>query len=153
MISQVKEGRKIQRSKRCEKNKDDDNIPKTLTDKNHQASSQKFRKLNSSFLVYFVLSIFLHSITNHILSSTDSFGVSQLFSVARHVGRLKLRSKPAQLYVRLRIILLSQKTYYVTSGIIRYSVVMFVCLHFIPYWIPECSIRLKSFTLCERIYI
>ena len=31
------------------------------------------------------------------------FVVSQLFSVARHVGRLKLGSKPAQLYVRLNI--------------------------------------------------
>ena len=30
----------------------------------------------------------------------DCFVVSQLFSVARHVGRLKLESKPAQLYVR-----------------------------------------------------
>ena len=32
---------------------------------------------------------------------TDCFVVSQLFSVARHVGRLKLGSKPAQLYVDL----------------------------------------------------
>ena len=32
---------------------------------------------------------------------TDCFVVSQLFSVARHVGHLKLGSKPAQLYVRL----------------------------------------------------
>ena len=32
--------------KRCEKNnKDEDNCPKTLTDKNHQASFQKFRQL------------------------------------------------------------------------------------------------------------
>ena len=30
----------------------------------------------------------------------DCFVVSQLFSVARHIGRLKLGSKPAQLYVR-----------------------------------------------------
>ena len=26
----------------------------------------------------------------------------------------------------------------------------FVCLHFIPYRIPECSIRSKSFALCEQ---
>ena len=33
-------------------------------------------------------------------SQTDCFVVSQLFSVARHVGRLKLGSKSGQLYVR-----------------------------------------------------
>ena len=30
------------------------------------------------------------------------------------------------------------------------EVIAFVCLHFIPYQIPECSIRSKSFPLCER---
>ena len=35
-----------------------------------------------------------------ILSSTDSFIVSQLFSVTRHTGHFKLGSKPAQLYAR-----------------------------------------------------
>ena len=44
---------------------------------------------------------------------TDSFVVSQLFSVARHVGCLKLGLKPAELYVRLSFIPLS-------SGIIRH---------------------------------
>ena len=42
------EGRRIQRLKCCEKNnkdKDKDNSLKTLTDKNHQTSSQKFRPL------------------------------------------------------------------------------------------------------------
>ena len=39
----------------------------------------------------------------------DCFVVSQLFSVARHVGRLKLGSKPTQLYVRLSIRPLDQK--------------------------------------------
>ena len=34
---------------------------------------------------------------------TDCYVVSQFFSVARHVGRLKLGSKPAQLCVRLSI--------------------------------------------------
>ena len=32
----------------------------------------------------------------YILSSTDCFLVSHLFSMARHVGRLKLRLKPAK---------------------------------------------------------
>ena len=39
----------------------------------------------------------------------DCFVVSQLFSVVRHVGRLKLGSKPAQVYIRLSIIPLSSK--------------------------------------------
>ena len=34
---------------------------------------------------------------------TDSFVLLQLFSVARHVGRLNLGSKPAQHYVILSI--------------------------------------------------
>ena len=81
---------------------------------------------------------------------TDCFVVSQLFSVARHVGRLKLGSKSAQLYVKLNIRPLGQQAYHVSKGIIRYSVATFFCLHFIPYRIPECSIRLKNFALCER---
>ena len=36
------EGQRTYRPKRCE-NKDEDNSRKTLNDKNHQASSQKFR--------------------------------------------------------------------------------------------------------------
>ena len=44
------EGRRIQWPKRCEKkNKDEDNSPKTLTDKNHQVSSQKFRHRKNLF--------------------------------------------------------------------------------------------------------
>ena len=36
--------------KHCGNNKDEDNGPKTLNDKNHQASSQKFRQLSIFFL-------------------------------------------------------------------------------------------------------
>ena len=61
---------------------------------------------------------------------TDCFVLSQLFSVARHVGRLKLGSKPTQLNVRLSIISLSQQANHVSTGIIRHYVVAFVCLHF-----------------------
>ena len=50
----------------------------------------------------------------------DCFVVSQLFSVARHVGRVKLGSKPAQLYFKLSIIPLSQQANHVISGIIRH---------------------------------
>ena len=45
------EGRRIYRPKRCgNNNKDEDNSPKTLNDKNQQASSQKFRQLLSLIL-------------------------------------------------------------------------------------------------------
>ena len=41
------EGRRTYRPKRCgNNNKDEDNSPKTLNDKNQQASSQKFRQLS-----------------------------------------------------------------------------------------------------------
>ena len=67
----------------------------------------------------------------YILSSTaDCFVVSQLFSVARHVGRLKLGSKLSQLYVRLSIIPFSQQVNHVSLGIIRHYVVASVCLFF-----------------------
>ncbi len=40
------EGRRAYRPKHCgNNNKDEDNSPKTLNDKSHQASSQKFRQL------------------------------------------------------------------------------------------------------------
>ena len=69
---------------------------------------------------------------------TDCFIVSQLFSVARHVGRLKLGSKTTQLYVRLSIRPLGQQVYPVGLG--NYKVLcsnsnssIHFCLHFIPY--------------------
>ena len=49
----------------------------------------------------------------------QTFVVSQLFTMARHVGRLKLGSKSAHLYVRLSIIPLSQQANHVSSGIIK----------------------------------
>ena len=100
--------------------------------------------------------IYIHTHTYiYCHPQTDCFIVSQLFSVARHVGCLKLESKPTQLYVRLSIRPLGQRAYHIGKIIIRYYVATaaaaaFVCLHFIPYRIPECSIRSKSFALCER---
>ena len=42
-----KEGLRTHWPKRCgNNNKDEDNSPKNLNDKNHQASSQKFRQLH-----------------------------------------------------------------------------------------------------------
>ena len=54
-----------------------------------------------------------------IHKQTFFFIISELLGVARHVGREKLWSKPAQLYVRLSIIPISQQVDHVTSGIIR----------------------------------
>ena len=48
------EGRRTYQPKRCgNNNKDEDNSPKTLNDKNHQASSQKFRQLITSIDSHF----------------------------------------------------------------------------------------------------
>ena len=56
----------------------------------------------------------------YINLQTDRFVVSQLFSVARPVGRYKLGLKPTQLYVRLSFIPLSQHSTYIISGIIKH---------------------------------
>ena len=49
-IRTPEEGWRTYGLKRCENNnKDEDNIPKTLNDKNHQASSQKFRQDRDTF--------------------------------------------------------------------------------------------------------
>ena len=46
------QGRKIYQPKHCgNNNKDEDNSPKILNDKNHQASSQKFRQLSTKVYV------------------------------------------------------------------------------------------------------
>ena len=52
--------------------------------------------------------------------TVDCFVVSQLSRVARPVGRLKLGSKTAQLYVGLNIIHLCQQANHVSSGLIRH---------------------------------
>ena len=72
--------------------------------------------------IYIYIYIYCHP-------QTGCFLVSQLLSVTRHIGCLKLGSKPNQLYIRLSIILLSQQENRVSSGIIRHYVVAFVCLH------------------------
>ena len=59
------------------------------------------------YLIYIYIYIYCHP-------QTDCFVVSQLFSVARHVGRLKLGSKPTQLYIRLSIRLLGQQAYHIS---------------------------------------
>ena len=46
LVRQTPEGWETYRPKLRGNNKDEDNSPKTLNDKNHQASSQKFRQLN-----------------------------------------------------------------------------------------------------------
>ena len=60
---------------------------------------------------------------------TDCFVVSQLFSVARHAGRFKLGSKPAQLYVRLSILQLSHQVTYVSSGYIYIYVYIYIYIY------------------------
>ena len=76
---------------------------------------------------------------------TDCFVVSQLFSVARHVGSFKLRLKPTKPYVRLSIIPLNHQSTYVSSGIIRHYEVAFVCLHFA---LPDTGVLNSYEKLC-----
>ena len=73
--------------------------------------------------IYIYIDIYCHP-------QSECFVVSQLFSVARHIRRLKLKSKPVQLYNRLCILPISQQVSHVSTGIIRHYVVAFVCLHF-----------------------
>ena len=55
------EGRSTYRPKHCgNNNKDEDSSPKTLNDKNHQASSQKFRQLISLYIFYICLIPYFH---------------------------------------------------------------------------------------------
>ena len=78
-------------------------------------------------LLYIYIYIYCHP-------QTDCFVVSELFSVARHVGRLKLGSKPAHIYVRLSIRPLGQQAYHVGLG--NYKV---LCS-------SSCSVRLFTFS-------
>ena len=75
--------------------------------------------------IFLIKTIYIYS-----RPQTDGFVVSQIFSVARHVGRFKLGLNPAQLYVRFGIITLSHQLIYISTGMIRHYVVAFVCLHF-----------------------
>ena len=79
--------------------------------------------MDDNIYIYIYIYIYCHP-------KTDCFVVSQHFSVARHVGHLKLGSEPTQLYVSLCIIPLSQQANHVSLGIIRHCVAAFVCLHF-----------------------
>ena len=77
---------------------------------------------------------------------TDCIVVSQLFSLARHVGGSEMGSKPAQLYVRLNILPISYQATFARPGIIRHFVVAFVCLHFdLPDSLEELCIIIYSF--------
>ena len=78
---------------------------------------------------------------------TDRFDVSKLFCMVRHVGRLKLESKPAQLYVRFCIMPLSQQANHICAGRIRHYAVAFVCFRF--HTLPDTRL-LNSF---EELFI
>ena len=65
--------------------------------------------------------------------------------MARQVGRLKLGSKPAKLYVKLNIIPLSQLANHVSTGIIRH----FVCLHFCLTGYQSAQFIWRDFALCK----
>ena len=81
---------------------------------------------HTDIYIYIYIYIYCHP-------QTDSFVPSELFGVARHVGRSKPGSKPIQLYVRLSLRPLSQQAYHVwLRELLRYlcSNNSSVCLHF-----------------------
>ena len=90
--------------------------------------------------IYIYIYIYCHP-------QADSFVVSQLISVARHAGHFKLGLKPAQLYIRLSIIPLSQQSTKVSSGIRTHYVIAFVCLEFA---LPDTSVFNSYEELCIR---
>ena len=59
-----------------------------------------------NFYIYIYIYIYCHP-------QTDCFILSELFSVARHIGCSKPESKPIQLYVRLSLRPLGQQAYHV----------------------------------------
>ena len=85
--------------------------------------------------IYMCVYIYIHS-------QTDCFVVIQFFSVARHVVRLKLGPKPAQLYVKLNIILLSQQAKHVSS--VNHKALCCGFRLFTFYTLPDTSV-LNSF--------
>ena len=73
------EGRRTYRPKRCgNNNKDEDNSPKTLSDKNQQASSQKFKQL-----ITFMFLNFLSSLARSKYMSFFFFLLSLIFTAYR----------------------------------------------------------------------
>ena len=81
------------------------------------------------------------------------FVVSQLFSVARYVGCLKLGWRLAQLYVRLCIIAIS----FSTEGFLKYkfSIIIhfFSCILFILLVSPTRRNRCKNLKLFKFFYL
>ena len=70
------EGRRTYQLKRCENNnKDEDNSPKNLNDKNQQASSQKFTQLSLDVMEFSIISQrnFLNKFLFDILPKICSF--------------------------------------------------------------------------------
>ena len=94
-----------------------------------------FHNLNSNLFKPICSLLFEHNPDIHIYShpQTDCFVASPLFSVARHVRRLKLGSKPTQLYVRLSIRPFGQQAYHAGKGIVRYYVATAAAAAFVWY--------------------
>ena len=79
-----------------------------------------FRRATEHTYIY-ICSVYIYCHPN-----ADCFVVSHLFSVTRHIGRLKLGSKPTQFYVRRSTIPISQQANHLYSGIRRHYLVAFV---------------------------
>ena len=72
---------------------------------------QKHLRITPKLKEILLINIYIYS-----RPQRDSFFLSELFRVARHVGRSKPGSKPIQLYVRLSLRQLDQQAYNVGKG-------------------------------------
>ena len=82
------------------------------------------------------------------MSSTDSFVVSQLFNVARHVGYFKLGSEPSQHYVRVSILPLSHRKPRQLRNHNAY-ISAFACLYFALLFVYVCV----CVCMCACVYV
>ena len=78
------EGWRTYRPKRCGNDyKDEVNSPKTLNDKNHQASSQKFRQLISLYLPPFTSVLLQHNHFLHCARKIEYLLAYFVFSISK----------------------------------------------------------------------
>ena len=108
------EGRRTYQLKRCENNnKDEDNSPKNLNDKNQQASSQKFRQRSSrSFIILRDFTVTWTSTNRHLVflfisqpEEGKSFFVFYVLATSVNESICYIHLQKSSLTIRCNIIL------------------------------------------------
>ena len=102
--------------------------------------------------VYIYIYIYCHP-------QTDCFILSELLSVARHIGPLSRDWNPSYIMLDLISDHSANKITKMAKGIIRYYIetaaaaAASICLHFLPYWLPECFRRALHYTSGGRKFL